>query len=145
MDALDLSIHAATHAYGVPELARKLGKREQVFRNKLNPNDETHGLMLHEFVAVLDVTGDLSPLETLVAMFGCTLTRKALPQSLSLMAAVLSADVEHGDVTRAIQSALADGRLTDRDRLTIRKEINEARAALDALEDVVLVCGREGV
>lgn len=138
MDQLDLSIHATAHAFGLPELARKLGKREQVFRNKLNPHDDTHILGLHEFVAILDVTGDLSALETLCAMFGCELTRKPESRARDLMAAVLSADVEHGDITRAIQSALSDGRLSARERNEIVKEIREARGALDTLEDVVI-------
>jgi hypothetical protein len=145
MDALDLSIHAAAHGYGLPKLARKLGKSEQVFRNRLNPNDEANGLRLAEFVAILDVTGNMTPLEILAGMFGHTISHRPKTYTGSLLSAILAADAEYGDIARTIRDAISDGRLNTRERLAIRKEISEARLALDALEDRVMSAREDGV
>lgn len=48
MDQLDIAVHQTAHDYGLPKLAREMGIREQVFRNKCNTNDDTHKLTLRE-------------------------------------------------------------------------------------------------
>jgi hypothetical protein len=139
MDQLDLAVHGTAHDFGLPELARKLAIREQVFRNKVNPTDETHKLTLREAVAMMDVAGDTRILEAVCSLFGGEFVRhaeRAMPRDL--LRALLAVDAENGDVNRSIKAALRDGRISPRELREIRQEITEARLALDDLDAFLL-------
>lgn len=139
MDQLDISIHATAHDYGLPEMARKLGIREQVFRNKVNPTEESHKLGFLEWVGMLDVSGDLRSLEVLCEQFGGCFERNDVRENpRDLLRALLAADAEHGDVVQSIRDAMSDGRISPRELAGITKEINQARAALEDLMGFLL-------
>jgi hypothetical protein len=140
MDQLDIAVHQTAHEGpgGLPALARRIGVREQVLRNKVCPTTEGFHLNLREAVAMMDANDDDRILKILAEMRGYTLQRKRLPDAASIVSAVLSADAEHGDVSRTIQSALADGKLTDKERAAVINQINEAQTALDVLKSTVL-------
>lgn len=140
MDQLDIAVHQTAHDApgGLPALARKIGVGEQVLRSKVCPTTDTHKLSLREALAVMDATNDDRILSVLAEMRGYTLARKALPDAHSIVAAVLSADAEHGDVSREIMCALADGKLTEPERAAITQQINEAHQALNVLKSTVL-------
>lgn len=140
MDQLDIAIHQTAHDApgGLNALARKIGMGEQVLRNKVCPTTDTHKLSLREAVAMMDAADDDSILAVLAGMRGYTLERQALPDAQSIVAAVLSADAEHGDISREIQAALADGKLTEHERAAISQQIRDAHQALDALNSTVL-------
>ena len=144
MDDLFLSLHQTARRAdgGISGLARRLGKREKTLLSKLDPADDTHQPTLGEFVAILGDTGDLAPLEVLCAMFGCRLLTRTRERAESVMHAVLAAAGEQGDVIKAVQEALSDGRLTARERDQILREIADARRALTVLENTLLA--REG-
>lgn len=139
MDQLDIAIHQTAHDAhgGLPALARKIGIGEQVLRNKVCSTTDTHKLNIREMVAMMDATNDDRILEVIAGMRGYTLARKALPDAQSIVAAVLAADAEHGDISREIQDALADGRLTEAEKASIAKQIIEARKSLDVLNSTV--------
>lgn len=134
MDQLDVAIHATAHDFGLPEMARKLAVREQVFRNKVNPTDEAHRLAFREWVAMLDVSGDTRSLEVVCRMFGGRFEcDEARENPRDLLRALLAADAEHGDVVQSIRDAMSDGTITPREMAGITREINQARAALEDL------------
>jgi len=139
MDQLDIAIHQTAHGkHGdLADLARKMGMHAQVLRNKVCPTTDTHKLSLREAVAMMDATGNDSILEVMAEMRGYTLERKALPDAASIVQAVLSADAEHGDISREIQAALADGKLTEHEKAAISRQIREAQQTLDALNSTV--------
>ena len=139
MDQLDLSLHATAHEFGLPELARRMGANHQTLINKLNPHSETHKLTFREWLAILDNTNDLRSLADVCRLFGGSFVpaeRRAKPSDL--LSALLAADREHGDVVRAMQEALRDGRVSPRELLSIRAEIVEARSALDDLDSFLM-------
>lgn len=140
MDELFLALHQSARRAdgGICGLARRLGKREKTLLSKLDPADDTHQPTLGEFVAILGDTGDLAPLEVLCAMFGCKLATRTRERAESVMHAVLAAAGEQGDVIKAVQEALSDGRLTARERDQILREVAEARNALVVLENTLL-------
>lgn len=140
MDQLDIAIHQTAHDApgGLDALARKIGLGAQVLRNKVCPTTDTHKLSLREALAMMDATNDDRILQVLAGMRGYTLARKALPDAASIVAAVLSADAEHGDVSREIQAALSDGKLTEPERAAIAQQIHDAHTALDVLKSTVL-------
>lgn len=139
MDQLDIAIHETAHKApgGLPALAIKMGKREQTLRSKVCPTTDEHKLTLREALAMMELTGDDRILSVLADLRGYALERKALPDAASIVQAVLSADVEHGDVSREIQAALADGKLTEQEKAAISRQIREAHQTLDALNSTV--------
>ncbi len=139
MDQLFIALHqsALKAEGGISGIARRLGKRELTLIGKLNPNDDTHQPTIGEFVSILMDTGDLSPLEVLCEMFGGQFATRPRESRPSLAEALLHAAAEQGDVCRAAEEAVADGRL-DRDEIArLRREIAEARRALLVLENTV--------
>lgn len=88
-----------------------MGMNEQVLRNKVNPNAETMAAQLGYVVSPAD----------------------AVPEA-SLMVALLHAEREHSDVVREAAEALADGRLTPREKARIRAELSELTAALQSMD-----------
>lgn len=139
MDQLDIAIHQTAHDApgGLEALARTMGLGAQVLRNKVCPTTDTHKLSLREAVAMMDATGDDRILHVIADMRGYSLERRALPDAASIVQAVLSAGSEQGDVSKAIQEALADGKLTEREKAKIAQEIREAQRTLDALNSTV--------
>lgn len=140
LDQLDIAIHQTAHDApgGLNALARKMGLGEQVLRNKVCPTTDTHKLSLREAVAMMDAADDDRILAVLAAMRGYALERRALPDAQSIVAAVLSADAEHGDISREIQAALADGKITEHEKAAIARQIRDAHQSLDALNATVL-------
>ena len=140
MDQLDIVIHQTAHDApgGLDALARKMGVGAQVLRNKVCPTTDTPKLSLREALAMMDATNDDRILHVLASLRGYTLERKALPDASSVFAAVLSASPEHGDVSRAIQDALSDGKMTAAEKAAISQQIHEAHQTLDALNSTVM-------
>ena len=140
MDQLDIAIHHTAHDApgGLNSLASKMGKNEQTLRNKVCPTTDSHLLTLREAIAMMDLTNDDRILAVIAEQRGYVLSRKALPDAASLVEAVLNADAEHGDVSRTIRDAIADGKLTEAERAEITSHIDRTHASLDALKSTVL-------
>ena len=140
MNQIEFAVHQTAHeaAGGVAALAKSIGVGEQVFRNKVNPYQDTHKLSLNEAVAMMHSTGDVRILEAVAADLGCSLAQPS-PAAQSLVVAIISADAEHGDVARAVADAIEDKRITQAEAAAIRKEISEARHALDVLEQTLIL------
>ncbi len=108
---------AASHV--LAEVARGTGIREQVLRNKLNP-DQPHRMTVDEMIAIYHATGD----ETLIdgALFDCGLTAVKVPpadssQPMVVRAVELNARVA-GLGTHALQ-VTTTGRVTRGQRNSI--------------------------
>lgn len=137
MDQLDIAVHQTAHDYGLPKLARKMGMNEQVLRNKCNPHADNSPLSLRQAIAMMDITDDYRILDAIEVLFG----RFAAPveqHGVDVVAAVLRAVAEHGDVARAVEDSLEDGRITPRELAGIREEIREAVTALGVLEGALI-------
>lgn len=142
---LDLLHAAAVSARGgIAGVARRCGLPEQQLRNKLNPHNALKLPNIGEFVLVMEQTGNTEPLEYLCAMFGGRFATRTTECSGSLVAAVLHAAAEQGDVVRAAEDALADGRITEQERIQIIREVSEARTALSVLENTLAKEPRHG-
>lgn len=140
MNQIELAVHQTAHEAqgGLMGMARDIGIGEQVLRNKVNPYQDTHKLGLYEAVAMMRRDGDLRILDAMEAEFGRVFVRKVDGSPRSLVLEMLAADAEHSDVTRKVVDAMADGRLTVFEAADIRKEIGEARAELDLLEQAII-------
>lgn len=141
MNQLELAVHQTAHEAegGLRALALDIGMGEQVLRNKVNPYQDTHKLSLHEAQAMMRRTSDLRILEAQAAEFGRTINNPLARTPRALVLEMLAADAEHGDVTRRVMDAIADGKITAAEAASIRKEIQDARLELDLLEQAVIV------
>jgi len=136
MDQLDIAVHETAHGFdgGLPRLAGLMGMNEQVLRNKVNPNAETSKLSLREAMAMMLLSGNVRMLETMAAQLGYVVRPADAVPEASLMVALLHAEREHSDVVREAAEALADGRLTPREKARIRAELSELTAALQSMD-----------
>ncbi len=139
MDEFLMALHQSAKAArgGICGLARRLGKREQTLINKLNPADEMHMPHVGELVAIIDDTGDLSPLEALAGMFGARVVTSTHERNSSAALAVIHTASETGDVSKAVEEALTDGVIDAKEHMRIMREIREARHALAVLENTL--------
>lgn len=141
MNHIEFAAHKTAHGESrghLPEMAKYLGMGEQVLRNKVNPEQEQAKLSLDESVRMMRKEGDLSILYAIAAEFNVPVGPPSVDKPKSLMMAVLTADAEHGDVTRTVADAMSDRRWTQAEKAEAIKQIREARAALDALEQAVI-------
>ncbi|MCU7959986.1 MAG: phage regulatory CII family protein [gamma proteobacterium symbiont of Bathyaustriella thionipta] len=129
---------------GISGLAERLGKRHQVLINKLNPNDETHLPTIAEFISIVQDTGDTQVVDVLCALLGGRFVTRSNQQHDSVLAAVLNANSEYGDVARVVQGSLCDGNISESEWQLIMREIAEARDALSILENTIRACQESG-
>lgn len=140
MDALDVAIHHTAHESGVSaaECAKALGMGHQVFLNKTNPGCDTHHLSIHQALALMIRTGNAAifhALEQELSSAG-VLHTQAPPQPLFM--AVICAATEHGDIERSIRDALQDGHISEKEKVQIVRQCEEAVVAIGALMASVL-------
>lgn len=140
MDQLDIAIHQTAHVApgGLEALARTMGISAQVLRNKVCPTTETHKLGVREALAMMEIANDDRILEVMAQQRGRTLGHIELPCATSIIRAVLSEDAEHGGIAKQINSALADGRLTEREKSDITRQIARTIDTLNALASSIV-------
>ncbi|HAU4930549.1 phage regulatory CII family protein [Aeromonas hydrophila] len=97
--------------HNISEIARLMGKGENVLANKLNPDCDSHHLNLGEAVAITELTGDNRILDAWAASRGKALVD--LPAGVvsddDLVEQVLLAQSVFGKLMQSIHDARADG------------------------------------
>lgn len=137
---IDDILHALQYAAkrsegGITAIANRLGKSPIYLANKLNPSDETHVPNIGEFIAVIMTSGDTSPLDALCEFFDGQFMSRTKAKMSSPMIAALAALAEGGDVARVIKEAMDDGKISDNEKARIKREIREAREALQIIDN----------
>lgn len=126
MDIFEAAYRLA-HDYkpgGAVGLARVMGKNPGTLLNKLNPQQETHALSLADAVQLSTLTGDRRILEAFADTLGCAVFE--LPQGgfacdAELIGLILRRDVKVGEFGRALDRALADGRVSGAEARELRR------------------------
>lgn len=138
MEDLYFSLHTSVKGGpGIDAVARQIGSTYKSLAGKLNPEDELRIPRLDEFVRILMATQDTDPLDVLCGMFGGRFVSANQESAESIMAATLHAVSEGGDVFKAVEAALADGELSDAERINIKREIMESISALTVLKNTL--------
>ncbi|QCT18506.1 phage regulatory CII family protein [Jejubacter calystegiae] len=91
----DAACRAFAQGHNLEELARAVGMRPQVLRNKLNP-DQPHQLNCMELLAITDATEDARLLDGLLAQINCLPSvpvNNATAENLQICALSATADV----------------------------------------------------
>lgn len=140
MNQIEMAVHQTAHEApgGLIGMARDIGIGEQVLRNKVNPYQDTHKLGLYEAIAMMRRDGDLRILNAIAAEFGRTINEHVVRTSRTVVLEMLAESAAQGDVARKVADALGDGRITAAEASAIRKDITEARAGLDLLEQAII-------
>ena len=141
MSHLNQAMHDLVHKseMSTTEISEALGIGRQVLTNKVNPQNEYNKLTVHELHAIQVLTGNDVVLRAMQAEFVISVLKNAPP---SILEAMINQGKEIGDVFAAVQEALADNHLSERERSKILKEIREAITSLEVLMQAVIAHGR---
>lgn len=139
MDQLFICLHQSVMEVrgSSNEVARRMGIRHGTLLTKLNPLDDLHLPNLSEFVRIMDATNNTLPLDILCSMFGGRFVSRSSECGESVLAATLHMVSEGGDVVKAIEESMADGVLTDAERVQLRREIMNHKRSIMALENTI--------
>jgi hypothetical protein len=139
MDQLDHAIHNTAHKSSKTpeEIARAISVGHQILLNKVSPTNDRNKLTLREAVAMIICTGNTEMVSVIADIAGGEFVPRGGDATPSVMSGVLTVVSEQGDVTRAIECALADGRISSREGNRIIQEIDQAMSALRLLRKAV--------
>lgn len=137
MTPLDAA-HATVHDYpgGSESLAPRLGMSGSILRNKVNANINTNHLTLVDADKMMSVTGDHRILEALAQHHGYVLVPVEFdtPSSdMAILELVTHVWRHNGDVGRAVDDALSDGRITKRELDTIKESIHRVEQTMHTM------------
>lgn len=125
MNIID-SAHAVVHDYkgGSESLGPRVGISPAVLRNKVNPNNDTHHLTLAEAARITDLTGDARMLQAWAHHSGYLLVKapngSADSCDMAVLEQVVGLGVANGQFMQTINTALADGKVDQREMDAIR-------------------------
>lgn len=142
---VQLAFYRTAHAYkgGTDALGPLLGMSGAVLRNKANPNNASNKPLLADADLVMGITGNFLILHTLAANHGHVcyqLDSDVPPSDLAVLELITHLWRAHGDVGRAVDDTLADGRV-DRHELeavkaAVYKTIGCMQTMVQRLEDM---------
>lgn len=137
MSPLDAA-HATVHDYpgGSESLAPRMGMRGSILRNKVNGNCDTNHLTLLDADKMMSITGDHRILESLAQQHGYVVVPVAFdsPSSdMAILELVTHVWRHNGDVGRAVDDALSDGRITKRELEDIKQTIHRVEQAMHTM------------
>lgn len=121
------------------DFAHDIGTELGYLKQKLKPSVITNDLNLSEFIHIMELTGDLSPLEYVVNMFDRVMVQKQIQKAKATQINFLCdmSMMESNDVFSTTKRALKDEELTLKEQENILKEIVESEVALAKLKSSV--------
>ena len=133
MQDLNQSIYSVCHDSEMrpQDIAAAMGIGYQVFLNKANPNCDTHHFTAPQLVQLQKVTGSNLITTTMAALLRNPVSVESIGDLC--MASVL----EHAEAVKAVWATSGGALLNARQLTNIKREIAEAKQALDELEDAV--------
>jgi hypothetical protein len=141
MDHFQKALHDLVHTSEMDagQIADTLGISRKILTNKVNPENAFNKLTVHELFAITILTGNGVVLRAMQAELVLS-TLKDAPGSI--LDAMINQGKECGDVFAVVQEALADNRLTERERSKVLKEVDEAIGSLERTRLAVIAHGR---
>ena len=133
MQDLNQSIYSVCHDsdIGPKDIALTMGVGHQVFLNKANTNNDTHHFTAPQLVQLQKITGS-----NLITTTMAALLRKPV-KGERVEDLCMQSVVEHTEAIQAVYATSNGQPLTARQVTKARREIAEAKQALEKLEDVV--------
>lgn len=130
--------YATVHDYpgGSVSLSPRLGMSSAVLRSKVNPNNDTHHLTLADADRMMGITNDHRILHALAANHGHVcfeLPPESPTGDLAILELVTHVWRGQGDVGRAIDETLADGRVDAAELPKVKDAVYHTIQALQTL------------
>lgn len=122
------AFHQTVHGYpgGVEALAVRIGMTAAVLRNKANPNHGYNKPSLDDVDQVMGITGDHRVLHALAGNHGYVCVRMeddVAPSDMAVLEIMTKCWSTNGDFGAAVNRALEDGRITQREIEQIRDAV----------------------
>ncbi len=133
-DAFHQAVHRAPG--GCEALAIRLGMSPAVLRNKANPNTSFNKPTLDDVLGVMGMTGEYGLLHAIAANFGFVCVKvgdEVEASDMAVLEMVAQVWATNGEVGIEVNSALADGRITDAEVVRIRATVKRAQRALEGV------------
>jgi len=133
IDVLDAAYHTA-HSYpgGVPALAVRMGMNPNTLMSKVDPSKTTHLLGLKEAVMMQVMTGDKRIAQSICAALGGVFIEVEHSSNSTTLQEVSKMVSEFGESILEMQSAAADGVVTENEMAKCEKEVAELFASANA-------------
>jgi len=125
------------NGYTKEEQSHEIGLNVGTLENKLKPSHPTGDITLSEFIHILEITGNYEPLKLLNSMFDLvTVTNKVKIHSTAQKISIYTdaAQLESNDVFSVAKRAISDGVVTEDEKNSILKEIEESQEATATLK-----------
>ena len=122
------------------EFANEIGLSEGTLENKLKPASP-YDLTLHEFIHILDLTGNYEPLEYIAKRYGFTLCRPDTePQESNdpitiVMLKALGLEEVQGDLAHTVKDAIQDGEIDEDEKRAIKDVAHKLRKLAAELQE----------
>lgn len=148
IDLLDAAYHTA-HSYpgGVPALAVRMGMNPNTLMSKVDPNKNTHILGLKEANAIQTFAQDKNILHSMAASQNCVCIDMSACDDRTTLQEISKMISEFGESILEMQSAAADGVVTENEMSRCKKEVADlfasANAALKTLRAMMPVRGND--
>lgn len=133
-DAFHQTVHRTPG--GCEALAVRLGMSAAVLRNKANTNTNFNKPTLDDILGVMGTTGDFQLLHAIAANFGFVCVKvgeDAEASDMAVLEMVAQVWATNGEVGIEVNSALADGRITDAEVVRVRAAVKRAQRALEGV------------
>jgi hypothetical protein len=126
---------------GVVSLSSLMNKNEKVMQHKINPNNSTHFVTIEELETIADFTNsNLAIAQYFADKAGALVyvTPDMTGQDeQNLLDAFISINSHVGHISTVFSEAYGDGTISEKERLHINREIDDAERALLVLKDTV--------
>jgi len=124
------------------DFAHEIGLSEGTLENKLKPAMATSDVTISEFIHIMDLTADYSPLEYIAKRYGFTLCRPKTEESkkadaMDLAIKTLDLEATHGDLAKEVKEAVKDGVIDEQEKRAIKEKAYELRKLAAELEESV--------
>lgn len=138
--SVQLAFYNTVHAYpgGCDALGPCMKPKVSgaVLRNKANPNNGSNKPLLGEADTIMAITGDYQILHALAANHGHVcyqLDADVLPSDLAVLELITHLWRAHGDVGRAVDDTLADGRVDPHELKAVRDAVYRTIACMQTM------------
>lgn len=145
MNIADAAYHTV-HDYpgGANALAPRLGiKSPAVLNSKVNPNTDTHHLMLSEASKIMAITKDYRILQSLNAEHGkVAIDLPQIPEcrDIALTELILNMGIGGGDIQSIFKEMMLDGRISHSEAIDMSRVIYKLHLILAELDAKVHAC-----
>ncbi len=122
------ALGCAARGVGIEILAAHLGKSDSTLRSELVPSqgpDSPHKLGFDDALAIMYLSGDVTPLHRFLARLDCNIVPKRLePQGIGRFTSALRLLEKGGEYASCLADVLADGKITDEEWVSLGKIVD---------------------